>query len=73
MPQLRRRALTWTLATGLLWAIGWAVTTSAGINVEDQWPVFGISGALTVAVLQSGLVNRLVPAVGPERQVATHG
>ncbi len=70
---LRRRVLTWTLATGALWAIGWAVTTSAGINVEDQWPVFGISGALTVAVLQSVLVNRLVPAVGPERQVATHG
>jgi hypothetical protein len=36
---LRRHALVWTLATGALWAIGWAVTTAAGIKVEDQWPV----------------------------------
>ena len=59
---LRRHALSWTAATGGLWAIGWAVTTGAGIKVEDQWPVFGISGALVVAVLQSVLINRLVPA-----------
>ena len=64
---LRRHALTWTLATAALWAIGWAVTTGAGIKVEDQWPVFGISGALTVAILQSVLVNRLVPAIRSNR------
>jgi hypothetical protein len=60
---LRRYAVAWTLATGVLWAIGWAVTTGAGIKVEDQWPVFGISGALVVAFLQSVLINRFVPAV----------
>ena len=60
---LRRHSVAWTLATGVLWAIGWAVTTGAGIKVEDQWAVFGISGALVVAFLQSVLVNRFVPAV----------
>jgi hypothetical protein len=59
---LRRHVFSWTLATAGLWALGWTVTTAAGIAVEDQWPVFGISGALAVAALQSLLVNRLVPA-----------
>ena len=47
------------------------MTTSAGIDVEDQWPVFGISGALVVAVLQSVLINRLVPA--SDHAAADHG
>ena len=70
---LRPHALSWTLATGALWAIGWAVTTGAGIKVEDQWPVFGISGALVVVLVQSVLINRFVPAVEPHRELATSG
>jgi hypothetical protein len=58
---LRRHALTWTLATGALWAIGWAVTTGSGIDVDKQWPVFGISGALVAAVLQCLFISRYVP------------
>ena len=66
--------LSWTIATGGLWAIGWAVTTGAGIKVEDQWPVFGISGALVVAIVQSVLINRLVPAIERRHlEVATVG
>jgi hypothetical protein len=67
---LRRYLLPWTLATGALWAIGWAVTTGAGIKVEDQWPVFGISGALVVTLVQSVLINRFVPAFQPHRELA---
>jgi len=70
---LRRHAAAWTLATGALWAIGWAVTTGAGIKVEDQWPVFGISGALVVVLVQSVLINRFVPAVEPHRELAHSG
>ena len=70
---LRRYLLSWTLATGALWAIGWAVTTGAGIKVEDQWPVFGISGALVVVLVQSVLINRFVPAVESRREMATSG
>jgi hypothetical protein len=34
-----------------LWALGWVVTTSAGIAVEDQFPIFGSSGAVVVTAL----------------------
>ena len=38
------------LAGGLagLWALGWTITASAGIDVESQYTVFGSSGALVV-------------------------
>ena len=49
------------------------MTTSAGIKVEDQWALFGISGALVVAFLQSVLVNRFVPATASNRAVVTGG
>ncbi len=54
---LRSRALVWSLSTGALWAIGWTVTTAAGVDVDEQWAVFGISGALVVALLQSFAVG----------------
>ncbi|MET0907848.1 MAG: hypothetical protein ABWZ99_00135, partial [Ilumatobacteraceae bacterium] len=66
-------AVAWTVATGGLWAIGWSVTTSAGIKVQDQWALFGISGALVVAFLQSVLLNRLVPVTASDRAAATGG
>jgi hypothetical protein len=56
------RTLLWGVATAALWALGWAVTTAWGIDVEEQWVVFGISGALTFAFLQSVLVGAFVPA-----------
>ena len=59
------RALGWAGVTGALWAGGWAVMTAAGVDVDQQWAVFGISGALTVAVLQSLLVDAAVPAPTP--------
>jgi hypothetical protein len=59
---LRRRALEWSLGTGVLWAIGWAITTGTGVDVDEQWAVFGISGALVVAVLQSFLIGRAAPS-----------
>ncbi len=59
---LRRRALEWSLGTGVLWAVGWAITTGTGVDVDEQWAVFGISGALVVALLQSFLVGRAAPS-----------
>jgi hypothetical protein len=38
----------WAPALSALWALGWAVTTSIGIDVDTQWAVFGSSGALVV-------------------------
>ena len=43
-----RIAYLWAPALSALWALGWAITTSIGIDVETQWAVFGSSGALVV-------------------------
>jgi hypothetical protein len=45
---LGRLALAWPPALAALWALGWAVTTAAGIDVDEQFTVFGSSGALVV-------------------------
>lgn len=49
------RALVWTLTTVLLWPLGWSVTRAFGVSVEDQFAVFGATGALAVTAL-SGVV-----------------
>ena len=43
-----RVAYLWAPALSALWALGWAITTSIGIDVETQYTVFGSSGALVV-------------------------
>lgn len=37
------------------WALGWTITTSVGVQVEDHFTVFGAAGAITVAALTSVL------------------
>ena len=52
----------WAPALSALWALGWAITTSIGVDVETQYAVFGSSGALVVTaatvVLPMLLANR---------------
>jgi hypothetical protein len=43
-----RAAFLWAPALSALWALGWAVTTAIGVDVETQYAVFGSSGALVV-------------------------
>jgi hypothetical protein len=43
-----RLAYLWPPALSGLWALGWAITTSIGVDVETQYTVFGSSGALVV-------------------------
>jgi hypothetical protein len=59
MPDTRR-ATAWALATAGLWAVGWTVTASLGIDVDEQWTNFGAYGAITVAFLQSLVVRTAV-------------
>jgi hypothetical protein len=47
-PQLGRVAYLWAPALSALWALGWATSTSIGVDVEAQYTVFGSSGALVV-------------------------
>jgi hypothetical protein len=56
-----RRAASWSLATGALWALGWTLTTAVGVDVAEQWTVFGAAGAVTFAALQSTVIRMLVP------------
>ena len=61
---LRRRiAYLWAPALSALWALGWAVTTSIGIDVDTQWAVFGSSGALVVTAGTAVLPVLLAPHV----------
>ncbi|HEY5149342.1 MAG TPA: hypothetical protein VIJ23_05890 [Mycobacterium sp.] len=53
--RLRRLALLWPPALAAIWAIGWAVTTAGGIQVEEQFTVFGSFGAITVTAITAVL------------------
>lgn len=57
---LGRRRLAWPALVTALWALGWAVTTAVGVDVETQWAVFGASGALLTTVVTGVL---MVPAI----------
>jgi hypothetical protein len=45
----------WMIAMPVLWAVAWVVTESAGINVSNQFTVFGASGAVVFGIM-SGLL-----------------
>jgi hypothetical protein len=45
----------WPAVLAALWALGWTITSSAGIDVEAQYTVFGSSGAIVVTALTSVL------------------
>ncbi len=44
-------AAAWAPFLAVCWATGWAITTSAGVDVESQYTVFGATGALVVTGL----------------------
>ncbi len=48
-------AFLWPAYLAAAWALGWAVTTSVGVQVEDQFTVFGAAGAVTVTLLTAVL------------------
>ncbi len=60
LPAPARRRLLWAVAIGPLWALGWSVTTIAGIDVDQQFTVFGVSGALTFSALSGALLSLLL-------------
>ena len=52
-------AWVWAAAMPLLWALGWTVSTFIGVNVDNQFAVFGASGAITFMALSGILLDRL--------------
>jgi hypothetical protein len=55
----------WAAAVVPMWALGWTVTTLAGIDVDAQYTVFGSSGAIVVALLSGLLLEALQPGRRP--------
>jgi hypothetical protein len=59
----RRLALAWTAAMPVLLALGWAASTLVGVDVDNQFTVFGASGAIVFTLLSGVLLARLAPRV----------
>jgi hypothetical protein len=62
-PLLGLRAFAWPVALGVVWACGWAITTAVGVRVDEQFSVFGSSGAVVATILTAILpivINRNV-------------
>ena len=68
LPARTRRRWWWAAATPLLWALGWTITTLAGIPMGEQFTIFGASGAVTFSALSGLLLHQLLP---PMRNPAT--
>lgn len=55
----RAGAAAWAAAVPALWASGWFVTASAGIDVERQYANFGLFGSMTCAALGALVLGRI--------------
>jgi hypothetical protein len=61
LPSGTPRRWTWAAAVPALWALGWTTTTLGGIDVGQQWTVFGAYGAVTFSALSGLLLLFLLP------------
>ena len=66
-----RQSIAWGAATAGLFAVGWMLTSGV-IDVADQWPVFGLSGALVVALLQCLFITRVLPIAAVAQPIGRH-
>ena len=64
-------AFLWAAAMPLLWALGWTVSTFIGVSVDNQFAVFGASGAITFMALSGVLLDRLRAATSPAAPAPT--
>ena len=55
-------ALPWGLAMPVLFALGWCASTGIGVDVDNQFTVFGAAGAVLFMVLSGLLLARFTPA-----------
>jgi hypothetical protein len=62
---LGRRRWIWAAALPALWSLGWTVTTLAKIAVDQQFIVFGASGAVLITAVTGLLLDHLLPAAPP--------
>lgn len=53
--RIGRLAFAWPVALAGTWALGWTITTAVGVQVDEQFTVFGSAGAVTVTALTAFL------------------
>jgi len=58
----RGLALPWALAVPVLFALGWCASTGIGVDVADQWTVFGAAGAVLFMLVSGLVLARFTPA-----------
>src|SRR3954452_4506104 len=61
----RGLAVPWALAMPVLFALGWCASTAIGVDVENQYTVFGAAGAV-LFMLGSGVLLAGVTAGRPQ-------
>jgi hypothetical protein len=61
LPRHAHRRWIWAAAMPALWALGWTITTLFMIQVDQQFIVFGASGALVVTAITGLLLQTLLP------------
>jgi hypothetical protein len=67
-PRLGALAFGWPFFLSGTFAVGWAVTTAAGIGVDQQFTIFGSSGALVATFLTA-----VLPLALNSRRDTEHG
>jgi hypothetical protein len=60
--QGRALALAWAAAMPVLFALSWYASTGIGVDVADQFTVFGAAGAVVFTLLSGLLLARFTPA-----------
>ena len=57
-----RLAAAWGVAMSPLFALGWCAASAIGVSVDDQFTVFGASGALVFMLLSGVVLARFTQA-----------
>jgi hypothetical protein len=57
----RGLAVPWAVAMPVLFALGWCAASAIGVSVDNQFTVFGASGAIVFTLLSGLLVARFGP------------
>jgi hypothetical protein len=54
----RGLAVAWALAMPVLFALGWCASAGIGVDVDDQFTVFGAAGAIVFMLLSGAVLAR---------------
>ena len=63
---LRRLAAAWAASMPVLFALGWCASTAIGVDVDEQFTVFGAAGAIVFMLLSGVVLARFGPP-SPQR------